>query len=107
MPEPAGPVVATDVGAGIRLRNPVIAASGTFGYGVEFAGVTDLRALGAKAIDLWMYVVVTVPSYLALVLLLALLVSLMFVLGKLHRANEFTALRAAGVSMLRITAPVW
>jgi dihydroorotate dehydrogenase (NAD+) catalytic subunit len=47
MPEPAGPVVATDVGAGIRLRNPVIAASGTFGYGVEFAGVTDLRALGA------------------------------------------------------------
>lgn len=67
----------------------------------------DLRALGAKAIDLWMYVVVTVPSYLALVLPLALLVSLMFVLGKLHRANEFTALRAAGVSMLRITAPVW
>jgi Predicted permeases len=67
----------------------------------------DLRGLGAKAIDLWMYLVVTVPSYLALVLPLALLVSLMFVLGKLHRANEFTALRAAGVSMLRITAPVW
>ena len=32
---------------GLRLRNPVIAASGTFGYGLEFAGVTDLRALGA------------------------------------------------------------
>lgn len=67
----------------------------------------DLRSLGAKAVDLWMYLVVTVPSYLALVLPLALLVSLMFVLGKLHRANEFTALRAAGVSMMRITAPVW
>src|SRR5688572_10691028 len=36
-----------DVGAGLRLRNPVIAASGTFGYGLEFAGVVDLRALGA------------------------------------------------------------
>lgn len=67
----------------------------------------DLRELGARGIDLWMYVAVTIPSYLALVLPLALLVSLMFVLGKLHRANEFTALRAAGVSLLRITAPVW
>jgi dihydroorotate dehydrogenase (NAD+) catalytic subunit len=32
---------------GIRLRNPVIAASGTFGYGVEFEGVTDLQGVGA------------------------------------------------------------
>jgi len=36
-----------------------------------------------------------------------LMVSLLFVLGKLHRANEFTALRAAGVGLFRITAPVW
>ena len=32
---------------GIALRNPVIAASGTFGYGIEFASVTDLDAMGA------------------------------------------------------------
>ena len=32
---------------GIPLRNPIIAASGTFAYGVEFASVTDLTALGA------------------------------------------------------------
>jgi dihydroorotate dehydrogenase (NAD+) catalytic subunit len=32
---------------GIALRNPVIAASGTFGYGIEFARVTSLEALGA------------------------------------------------------------
>src|SRR6516164_3028661 len=31
---------------GIRLRNPVIAASGTFAYGVEFAELVDLNALG-------------------------------------------------------------
>lgn len=67
----------------------------------------DLRDFGARGLDLWMYLLVTVPSYLALVLPLALLVSLMFTLGKLHRANEFTALRAVGVSLLRITAPVW
>lgn len=31
---------------GIRLQNPVLAASGTFGYGVEFAKQVDLNALG-------------------------------------------------------------
>jgi dihydroorotate dehydrogenase (NAD+) catalytic subunit len=32
---------------GIALRNPVIAASGTFGYGIEFASVVDLETPGA------------------------------------------------------------
>ncbi len=31
---------------GIPLRNPVLAASGTFAYGVEFAPVLDLRRMG-------------------------------------------------------------
>ncbi|MGE5487235.1 MAG: dihydroorotate dehydrogenase [bacterium] len=31
---------------GIELSNPVLAASGTFGYGVEFASVVDLEAIG-------------------------------------------------------------
>jgi len=31
---------------GIRLRNPVLAASGTFGYGLEFSKLVDLNALG-------------------------------------------------------------
>jgi dihydroorotate dehydrogenase (NAD+) catalytic subunit len=32
---------------GIELRNPIIAASGTFGYGVEFADIVSLNSLGA------------------------------------------------------------
>jgi dihydroorotate dehydrogenase (NAD+) catalytic subunit len=32
---------------GIKLRNPVIAASGTFGYGIEFASIVELNGLGA------------------------------------------------------------
>lgn len=32
--------------AGLKLANPLIAASGTFGYGVEHAGILDLRRLG-------------------------------------------------------------
>jgi dihydroorotate dehydrogenase (NAD+) catalytic subunit len=30
----------------LRLRNPILAASGTFGYGVEFAHLVDLNRLG-------------------------------------------------------------
>ena len=32
--------------AGVRLRNPVIAASGTFGYGREYSGLLDIADLG-------------------------------------------------------------
>ena len=32
---------------GLTLRNPVIAASGTFAYGVEFQSVVDIRRMGA------------------------------------------------------------
>jgi dihydroorotate dehydrogenase (NAD+) catalytic subunit len=32
--------------AGLRLQNPVIAASGTFGYGREYAGIIDVSRLG-------------------------------------------------------------
>jgi dihydroorotate dehydrogenase (NAD+) catalytic subunit len=31
----------------LHLRNPIISASGTFGYGLEFAHLVDLRQLGA------------------------------------------------------------
>jgi dihydroorotate dehydrogenase (NAD+) catalytic subunit len=43
----AGPVdLSVNIGA-LRLRNPIIAASGTFGYGLEFAHLVDLNAIGA------------------------------------------------------------
>ena len=31
----------------LLLRNPILAASGTFGYGTEYAGLVDIQALGA------------------------------------------------------------
>ena len=37
--------LSVSIGA-LRLANPVIAASGTFGYGVEFAHLVDLNKLG-------------------------------------------------------------
>jgi dihydroorotate dehydrogenase (NAD+) catalytic subunit len=35
---------------GIRLRNPVLAASGTFGYGLEFSKLVDLNTLGGLVV---------------------------------------------------------
>ena len=34
----------------LRLRNPIIAASGCFGYGVEYASAVDLASLGGVAV---------------------------------------------------------
>ena len=40
-----GPDLAVDL-AGIPLKNPIIAASGTFGYGIEFEDILSLNKLG-------------------------------------------------------------
>ena len=40
------PDMSVDI-AGIKLRNPVMTASGTFGYGSEFADYLDLESIGA------------------------------------------------------------
>jgi dihydroorotate dehydrogenase (NAD+) catalytic subunit len=45
IPTPS-PHMSVDI-AGITLKNPVMTASGTFGYGEEFAPVLDLNRLGA------------------------------------------------------------
>lgn len=36
-----------DLGNGLKLANPVMTASGTFGYGPEYEGLVDLSRLGA------------------------------------------------------------
>jgi len=41
-----GPDIRVNIG-GIKMQNPVMAASGTFGYGREYASLVDLNRLGA------------------------------------------------------------
>ncbi|MHB8769654.1 MAG: dihydroorotate dehydrogenase [Syntrophales bacterium] len=43
------PVLAVDIGR-LRLKNPVLTASGTFGYGQEYAPFVDLGRLGAVVV---------------------------------------------------------
>ncbi len=47
---PAGVVDLTVHVGAVRLRNPILAASGTFGYGVEFAHLVDLNSLGGLVV---------------------------------------------------------
>jgi dihydroorotate dehydrogenase (NAD+) catalytic subunit len=54
-PRPTEPSQSTGVDlrvsvGSVPLRNPIIAASGTFGYGVEFAPIVDLNRLGGLVV---------------------------------------------------------
>jgi len=62
---------------------------------------------GARGREFWRYLLVTMPSFLGIVIPLALLLSLLFTLTKLHRSNELTAMRAVGVGFMRLTRPIW
>src|SRR5579863_644004 len=48
-PRPAEVGLRVSVGS-LQLKNPITAASGTFGYGVEFAPLVDLSSLGAVVV---------------------------------------------------------
>jgi lipopolysaccharide export system permease protein len=92
----------------LEILGLVLAATcGLLVMQVLYDDFRDFREWGARGWVFWEYLVITLPSFLAIVLPFALLISLLYVLGKLHRANEITAMRAAGVGFMRLTAPVW
>ena len=39
--------MSVDLGRGLVLQNPILVASGTFGYGVEYGDVVEIQRLGA------------------------------------------------------------
>lgn len=85
----------------------LVATCGLLFAQISYDDFPRLREEGARGLDYWNYFIVTMPSFLAIVLPSALLVSLLFTLTKLHRANELTAMRAAGVGFLRLMSPIW
>ena len=74
---------------------------------VMYDDFRDLREAGARGVDLGRYILVAIPGFLAVTLPIVLLTSTLFVLGMLHKANELTAMRAAGVGFGRLMAPIW
>ncbi|HVT73514.1 MAG TPA: LptF/LptG family permease [Lacunisphaera sp.] len=67
----------------------------------------DLIQLGVGAADILLYYVTLMPSFLSIVLPISMLLSLLFVLSKLHRNNELTAVRAAGLNIFATTRALW
>ncbi len=67
----------------------------------------DLREVNAAAGDIVMYYATRMPSDFSVVLPLSMLLSLLFVLSKLHRNNELTAVRAAGLNIFATTRSLW
>jgi lipopolysaccharide export system permease protein len=82
----------------------------TLGLLLVAAMYDDLSSLldqQAKVGDVLFYYAIKLPGYFAFVLPLAMLLSLLYTLGQLHRHSEITALRAAGLGIFRITRIVW
>lgn len=72
-----------------------------------YDNLRDLIQVGAGAEDILLYYATLMPSHLTVVLPLSMLLSLLFVLGKLHRNNELTAIRAAGLNIFSTTRALW
>lgn len=69
--------------------------------------LADFVGSGAGLWEVFYYYLVLLPGNVPLVLQISVLLSLLYALGQLHRSNEFTAMRAAGLGLFRCTRAVW
>ena len=72
-----------------------------------YDSLPDLMESGARGSEIIFYYSLALPSYVPIILPIALLVSLLFSLGNLHRNNEIIAMRASGAGILRISRSLW
>lgn len=70
-----------------------------------FTELDDLQDLKLQAGDIAEYYLVKMPEFLPVGLPVTLLLALLYTLTNLTRHNEITAIRTAGVSMWRLSAP--
>ena len=72
-----------------------------------YDSLPDLLDTDASLNQILYYYSLALPTYLPAILPIALLVSLLFALGTLHRNNEVIALRASGASLMHISRSLW
>ncbi|HEV8541538.1 MAG TPA: LptF/LptG family permease [Verrucomicrobiae bacterium] len=70
-----------------------------------FADLDDFQKAGLSAAEITRYYLVRLPDLLVTVLPVALLLALLYALTKHGRHNEIIAMRAAGLSLVRISVP--
>ncbi|MBK1875527.1 LptF/LptG family permease [Pelagicoccus mobilis] len=92
------------------LKAFVLVLGSMFGLLILFEiqdSFTDLIGYDATTGEILKFYAVIAPSFLTITLPATVLVSILYALGQLHRANEFIALRAAGMSVFRVTRSIW
>lgn len=72
-----------------------------------YDSLPDLLDANARVEQILFYYSLALPTYLPAILPIALLVSLLFTVGTLHRNNEIIAMRASGASLFRISRFLW
>lgn len=83
------------------------ALAGLASISISYRHGRDFIDWGAGAADFALFLVLRLVGELPLLLPVTLLVSVVFVLAQLNRNQELAAARAAGQSILRLTAPLW
>lgn len=92
------------------LKAFVLVLGSMFGLLILFKiqeSFTDLIGYEATTGQIAFYYAILAPSMLTITLPASVLVSILYALGQLHRSNEFVALRAAGMSVFRVTRTIW
>ncbi|MSU57862.1 MAG: YjgP/YjgQ family permease [Pedosphaera sp.] len=77
-------------------------------FWIAFSSFKDLEALQEAKLrlgDIVLYYVITLPAMVVTVLPIALLLALLYALSNHARHHEITAIRAAGVSLWRLSRP--
>lgn len=85
----------------------LLSLAGLILVSLAYGWVPDFLRWGADAWSTIAYLLLRVVADLTLLVPTSLLVSVIYVLGQLNRNQELAAARAAGVSVFRLTAPLW
>lgn len=85
----------------------LLSLSGLILVSLAYGWVPDFLRWGADVSDMVAYLLLRVVGDLTLLVPVSLLISVIFVLSQLNRNQEIAAARAAGVSVFRLTAPLW
>ncbi len=72
-----------------------------------YRDLPDLISFGASVWQIVYYHILLLPAYIPVILPISLLLSVIFTLGNLHRNSEIIAMRAAGLSLFRISRSLW
>jgi lipopolysaccharide export system permease protein len=70
-----------------------------------FLGMHDLQEAHLRPKEIFQYCVYSIPEFMPIATPVSLLLALLYALTNHARHNEITAMRAAGISLIRLSAP--